>query len=187
MVALRMLKPVEALISLFYPPICTICAADVGPSEYLCGDCNAKAARIGLIRTMVYTHLPSNILLLLVPLMPNLPLAIVVLLLRFSLSQMDVPTRQSYVMSVVEPDERSAAAGGILSGPPRPPGARADFGNRPEHFRTGNQMKQKAIVKMPAPDGGKIAGGLPEMLRISAALSAAFLTAANAPPPSSEG
>jgi competence protein ComFC len=46
MVALGMLKPVEALISLFYPPICTICAADVGPSEYLCGDCNAKAARI---------------------------------------------------------------------------------------------------------------------------------------------
>jgi MFS family permease len=69
------------------------------------------AARIGLINTMVFTHLPSNVLLILVPLMPNLPLAIAVLLLRFSLSQMDVPTRQSYVMSVVEPDERSAAAG----------------------------------------------------------------------------
>src|SRR3954447_17959972 len=69
------------------------------------------AARIGLINTMVFTHLPSNILLILVPLMPTLPLAIVVLLLRFSLSQMDVPTRQSYVMAVVEPDERSAAAG----------------------------------------------------------------------------
>jgi MFS family permease len=69
------------------------------------------AARIGLINTMVFTHLPSNVLLLLVPLMPNLPLAILVLLLRFSLSQMDVPTRQSYVMAVVEPDERSAAAG----------------------------------------------------------------------------
>jgi MFS family permease len=69
------------------------------------------AARIGLINTMVFTHLPSNILLILVPLMPNLPLAITVLLLRFSLSQMDVPTRQSYVMAVVEPDERSAAAG----------------------------------------------------------------------------
>jgi predicted MFS family arabinose efflux permease len=63
------------------------------------------------VNTMVFTHLPSNLLLILVPLMPNLPLAIVVLLLRFSLSQMDVPTRQSYVMSVVEPDERSAAAG----------------------------------------------------------------------------
>src|SRR5690349_2817050 len=69
------------------------------------------AARIGLVNTMVFTHLPSNVLLLLVPLMPNLPLAILVLLLRFSLSQMDVPTRQSYVMAVVEPDERSAAAG----------------------------------------------------------------------------
>ena len=60
---------------------------------------------------MVFTHVPSNVLLILVPLMPNLPLAIGVLLLRFSLSQMDVPTRQSYVMAVVEPDERSAAAG----------------------------------------------------------------------------
>ncbi len=69
------------------------------------------ASRIGLINTMVFTHLPSNILLILVPLMPTLPLAIGVLLLRFSLSQMDVPTRQSYVLSVVEPDERSAAAG----------------------------------------------------------------------------
>jgi MFS family permease len=69
------------------------------------------AARFGLVNTMVFTHLPSNVLLFLVPLMPNLPLAIVVLLLRFSLSQMDVPTRQSYVMAVVEPGERSAAAG----------------------------------------------------------------------------
>lgn len=69
------------------------------------------SARIGLINTMVFTHIPSNVLLILVPLMPNLPLAIGVLLLRFSLSQMDVPTRQSYVMSVVDPDERSAAAG----------------------------------------------------------------------------
>jgi MFS family permease len=69
------------------------------------------AARIGLINTMVVTHIPSNILLLLVPLMPNLPLAIAVLLLRFSISQMDVPTRQSYTMAVVRPDERSAASG----------------------------------------------------------------------------
>jgi MFS family permease len=69
------------------------------------------ASRIGLIRTMVFTHIPSNILLILVPLMPNLPLAIAVLLLRFSISQMDVPTRQSYTMAVVAPDERSAAAG----------------------------------------------------------------------------
>ena len=69
------------------------------------------ARRIGLIRTMVFTHIPSNLLLILVPLMPNLPLAIGVLLLRFSISQMDVPTRQSYTMAVVAPDERSAAAG----------------------------------------------------------------------------
>src|SRR5207237_1310803 len=69
------------------------------------------ASRFGLIKTMVFTHLPANILLILVPLMPNLPLAVSVLLLRFSISQMDVPTRQSYVMAVVDPDERSAAAG----------------------------------------------------------------------------
>jgi MFS family permease len=69
------------------------------------------AARIGLVRTMVFTHLPSNVLLILVPLMPTLPLAVAVLLARFSISQMDVPTRQSYTMAVVEADERSAAAG----------------------------------------------------------------------------
>ena len=69
------------------------------------------AKKFGLINTMVFTHLPSNILLILVPLMPNLPLAIAMLMLRFSISQMDVPTRQSYVMAVVEPDERSAASG----------------------------------------------------------------------------
>jgi MFS family permease len=69
------------------------------------------ARRIGLINTMVFTHLPSNILLVLVPFMPTLPLAILLLLLRFSISQMDVPTRQSYTMAVVAPEERSAAAG----------------------------------------------------------------------------
>jgi MFS family permease len=69
------------------------------------------ASRFGLVNTMVFTHLPSNVLLVLVPLMPNLPLAIAVLLARFSISQMDVPTRQSYTMAVVAPDERSAAAG----------------------------------------------------------------------------
>jgi len=69
------------------------------------------ARRFGLVNTMVFTHLPSNVLLALVPFMPTLPLAIGVLLLRFSISQMDVPTRQAYTMAVVEPDERSAAAG----------------------------------------------------------------------------
>jgi len=69
------------------------------------------SARFGLIRTMVFTHLPSNLLLILVPLMPTLPLAVTVLFARFSISQMDVPTRQSYLMAVVSPDERSAAGG----------------------------------------------------------------------------
>lgn len=69
------------------------------------------AAKIGLVNTMVFTHIPSNILLMLVPLMPTLTLAIGLLLLRFSISQMDVPTRQSYTMAVVAPDERSAASG----------------------------------------------------------------------------
>jgi len=69
------------------------------------------AARFGLINTMVFTHIPSNLLLCLTPLMPTLPLAITVLLLRFSISQMDVPTRQSYTLAVVAPDERSAASG----------------------------------------------------------------------------
>ena len=69
------------------------------------------AARIGLVHTMVFTHLPSNLLLILVPLMPNLPLAVSMLLLRFSISQMDVPARQSYTMAVVPAEERSAAGG----------------------------------------------------------------------------
>ena len=60
---------------------------------------------------MIFTHLPSNVLLILVPLMPTVELAVAVLLLRYSISQMDVPTRQSYTMAVVDPDERSAAAG----------------------------------------------------------------------------
>lgn len=69
------------------------------------------AGRIGLINTMVWTHLPSNVLLMLVPLMPTAPLAATLYLMRMSISQMDVPTRQSYTMAVVDPDERTAAAG----------------------------------------------------------------------------
>jgi len=69
------------------------------------------AKRFGLINTMVFTHIPSNILLILLPFMPTLPLAIGLLLIRFSISQMDVPTRQSYTLAVVAPDERSAASG----------------------------------------------------------------------------
>lgn len=79
------------------------------------------AMRIGLVRTMVLTHLPSNVLLILVPLMPNLTLAVIVLLVRFSISQMDVPTRQSYTMAVVRPEERSAAGG--ITGVARTAGA----------------------------------------------------------------
>jgi MFS family permease len=68
------------------------------------------AARIGLINTMVFTHLPSNILLILIPFAPDLATAIALLLARSALSQMDVPTRASYVMAVVAPEERPAAA-----------------------------------------------------------------------------
>ena len=68
------------------------------------------ARRIGLIRTMVFTHLPANILLIATAFMPSLPLAIACLLARSLLSQMDVPARSSYVMAVVTPPERAAAA-----------------------------------------------------------------------------
>jgi len=63
-----------------------------------------------LLNTMVFTHLPSNLLLILVPLMPSLGWAIAVLLARFVLSQMDVPTRQAYIAAMVDPEERTAAA-----------------------------------------------------------------------------
>jgi len=79
------------------------------------------ARRFGLLNTMVFTHLPSNILLILIPLMPTLPLAVTVLLLRFSISQMDVPTRQAFVIAAVAPSERTAAAG--ITGVARTTGA----------------------------------------------------------------
>jgi hypothetical protein len=63
-----------------------------------------------MLRTMVYTHLPSNLLLIAVAFAPDLPSAVALLLARFALSQMDVPTRQAYVMAVVHPSERTAAA-----------------------------------------------------------------------------
>jgi MFS family permease len=69
------------------------------------------ADRIGLINTMVFTHIPSNILLILVGFAPNLSLAIALYLTRMALSQMDVPTRQSYVVRIVDEGERTAAAG----------------------------------------------------------------------------
>ena len=69
------------------------------------------ATRFGLLNTMVFTHLPSNVLLMFVPLMPSAGLAVALFLCRMSISQMDVPTRQSYTMAVVDPDERTATAG----------------------------------------------------------------------------
>jgi MFS family permease len=90
-------------------------------ANVLAGISAVLASRIGLVRTMVVTHLPSNVLLILVSLMPNLSLAVVVLLIRFSISQMDVPTRQSYTMAVVRPEERSAADG--ITGVARTAGA----------------------------------------------------------------
>jgi MFS family permease len=73
---------------------------------------SAKIAdRIGLINTMVFTHIPSNILLILVAFSPTLPIAVALYLARMALSQMDVPTRQSYIVAVVKEDERTAAAG----------------------------------------------------------------------------
>ncbi len=81
----------------------------------------AIARRFGLVATMVFTHLPSNLLLAAVPLAPTLPVAVAILLARFSISQMDVPTRQSYTMAVVRSDERAAAAG--LTGIARTVGA----------------------------------------------------------------
>src|SRR5919198_904874 len=69
------------------------------------------ARRFGLLKTMVFTHLPSNVLLMLVPLAPTSWLAVLLFLARMSMSQMDVPTRKSYTMAVVDPDERTATAG----------------------------------------------------------------------------
>jgi predicted MFS family arabinose efflux permease len=125
------------------------------------------AARYGLINTMVATHLPSNVLLILVPLMPTLPLAVTVLLVRFSISQMDVPARQSYIMAVVNPDERSAAAG--ITGVARTLGAaisplfvgvmlaRPDLMNLPFFIAgivkiTYDVLLYKAFVAIPSPE-----------------------------------
>jgi MFS family permease len=87
----------------------------LGAANLLAGLSGLVAARLarrfGLLNTMVFTHVPSNVLLMLVPLMPTLEWAVALLLLRFAISQMDVPTRQSYTVAVVSPDERSAAAG----------------------------------------------------------------------------
>jgi MFS family permease len=106
------------------------------------------AARFGLIRTMVVTHLPSNVLLILVPLMPTLPLAVIMLLLRFSISQMDVPTRQAYTMAVVQPDERSAAAG--ITGVARTTGASIS------PFLVGLMFARPSLINLPFILGGTL-------------------------------
>ena len=69
------------------------------------------ADKIGLINTMVFTHLPANILIIVVAFAPTLPIAAILYLIRMALSQMDVPTRQSYIVSVVKDEERTAATG----------------------------------------------------------------------------
>ncbi len=71
---------------------------------------SALAKRFGLLATMVFSHLPSNLLVIAVAFSPNLTVAIALLIARTSLSQMHVPTRQAYVMNLVEPDERTPAA-----------------------------------------------------------------------------
>lgn len=92
--------------------------ATAGTIFFATGVCSAAsylvavrlAKRFGLINTMVFTHLPANILLILAAVAPTLPTAVILLILRSLLSQMDVPTRTSYVMAIVEPAERPAAA-----------------------------------------------------------------------------
>jgi MFS family permease len=98
----RFALPLEAAAALFF------WANLLGALSFLAAP--RIAARIGLVRTMVFTHIPANVFLVLVPFMPTLPLAVLFLLLRAALAQMDVPVRASYVMAVVAPEERAAAA-----------------------------------------------------------------------------
>lgn len=109
---------VQSLLALWLFERFHLSVTTVGTIFFWSGICSAAsfllavllANRFGLVNTMVFTHLPSNLFLILVPFMPNLPLAVALLLARSALSQMDVPTRNSYVMAVVTPAERPAAA-----------------------------------------------------------------------------
>lgn len=101
----------------------------------------------GLLYTMVFTHLPSNVLLALIPFMPTLPLAIALLLLRSVLSQMDVPTRQAYVAALVDPDERTAAAAYTNS---------ARYATRPVAPLAAGALTQASFAALPF----AVAGGL---------------------------
>jgi MFS family permease len=108
-----------ALLSFFFYERFEVSAATIGILFFIARILNALshlgaawlARRIGLVRTMVFTHIPSSVLLMTVPFMPTFPIAAGLFLLRESLVEMDVPTRQSYVMAVVKPDERTFASG----------------------------------------------------------------------------
>jgi MFS family permease len=110
---------IQSVISLWF---FTRFGADLAALSYIFSAANvitalsyiaaAKIAdRIGLVNTMVFTHLPSNILLILVAFAPSLQLAVILYLIRMTMSQMDVPTRQSYIVAIVNEDERTAASG----------------------------------------------------------------------------
>jgi MFS family permease len=109
---------VQSLLALWLFKRFGLSVSQVGSVFFACGVLSAfsqllsgpLARRIGLIRTMVYTHVPANALLILAAFMPTAGLAVTMLLLRMSLAQMDVPARQAYVMGVVPPEERAAAA-----------------------------------------------------------------------------
>jgi predicted MFS family arabinose efflux permease len=96
-------------ISLFAISVFYFCTSILNAFSYLAAVRIAK--RIGLVNTMVFTHIPSNLCLIIAAFIPSLPVVLAFLLIRAALSQMDVPTRTSYVMGVVTPAERPAAAG----------------------------------------------------------------------------
>ena len=118
------------------------------------------AERVGLLNTMVFTHLPSNVLLLAVPFMPSFASASLVLLARHLLSQMDVPTRQAYAVALVAPEERAAAAGFTVSVralvPGRGPGLRGshdgdgrDAAAVPVRRRAQDRLRPAAVLPLP--------------------------------------
>ncbi len=108
-----------ALLSFFFYERFGVDAGTIGPLFFAARVANAAshvgaawlAARIGLVNTMVFTHVPSSLLLMTVPFAPTFPIAAVLFILREGLVEMDVPTRQSYVMAVVRPEERTVASG----------------------------------------------------------------------------
>ncbi|HEY2030858.1 MAG TPA: MFS transporter [Myxococcales bacterium] len=109
---------VQALLALWLSQRFGLSVEQAGAFFFVAGICNGAsqfassrlAARIGHVRTMVFTHLPSNALLMLAGVMPTAPLAIACLVLRSTMSSMDVPARQAYVMAMVPREERAAAS-----------------------------------------------------------------------------